>query len=104
MKRKFYKAYDNDMWNDGEGFSSNDKYSMHLIVSLTDDTKSESIRPALVKHGYLKPRFRWIVTLDDEFMIELSRPDYSSLLTFELIDDDDALDYVAKDGYDYISL
>ena len=104
MRKQFYQAFSHDMWSDGEGYSSNNKYHMNLILSISDDTDSNSIRPALVKHSILKPRFRWYVTCFDDYLIELSRPDFSELITFEQIDDEEALELVTKDNYDYISL
>ena len=104
MKKQFYHAFSHEMWSDGEGYSSNNKYHLPLILSIGDDTDPENIRPALVKHGILKPRFRWHITCFDDYVIELSRPDFSELITFELIDDDEALKLVTKDNYDYISL
>lgn len=104
MRKQFYQAFSHDMWSDGEGYSSNNKYHMHLILSISDDTDLNSIRPALVHHGILKPRFRWHVTCFDDYLIELSRPDFSELITFEQIYDEEALELVAKDDYDYISL
>ena len=71
MKKQFYQAFNHDMLSDGEGYSSNNKYHMHLILSISDDTNSDSIRPALVKRGVLKPRFRWHITCFDDYLIEL---------------------------------
>ena len=104
MKKQFYQAFNHEMWSDGESYSSNNKYPLHLILSIGDDTDPDHIRPALVKHGILKPRFRWHITCFDDYLIELSRPDFSELITFELIDDDEALELVTNDNYDYISL
>ena len=104
MRKQFYQAFSHEMWSDGEGYSSNNKYRMHLILSVCDDTDSDLIRPALVKHGILKPRFRWDVTCFDDYLIELSRPDFSELITFEQTNDEEALELVTKDNYDYISL
>ena len=104
MTKQFYQAFYHEMMSDGEGYSSNDKYRIHLVLSVSGDTKLESIRPALVKHGILKPRYRWHVICFDDYMIELSRPDYSELITCERISDDEALELVTKDNYNYISL
>ena len=41
MKKQFYQAFNHEMWNDGEGYSSNGKYHLHLILSICDDTDKE---------------------------------------------------------------
>ena len=104
MTKQFYQAFNHEMWSDGEGYTSNNKYHINLILSICDDTKSDRIRPALVKYGILKPRFRWYVTCFDDYLIELSRLDFSELITFERIDDEEALGLVTRDNYNYISL